>query len=188
MCTCAYVHAFAYIVIVYMCLCINVVQYVLSPVRFCLVTCLSVVSPVCLVTCLYVLSPVYLSCHLSICLVTCLSVLSPVYMSCHLSICLVTCLSVLSPVYLSCHLFICLVICPVHMCTCMMLCVCHLFGFVLKTLHFPNAGCFLGVVLVLLVYELWRLCHVIIDVLRWLKDCCTKRSKVVPSITENSSN
>jgi hypothetical protein len=70
----------------------------------------------------------------------------------------------------------------------MMLCVCHLFGFVLKTLHFPNAGCFLGVVLVLLVYELWRLCHVIIDVLRWLKDCCTKRSKVVPSITENSSN
>jgi len=162
------------------CDCVHVFVYKCGAI--CFVTCpvLSCHLSICRITCL--------SCHLSICLVTCLSVLSPVYMSCHLSICLVTCLSVLSPVYLSCHLFICLVICPVHMCTCMMLCVCHLFGFVLKTLHFPNAGCFLGVVLVLLVYELWRLCHVIIDVLRWLKDCCTKRSKVVPSITENSSN
>uniref|UniRef100_A0A7S3R1R0 Uncharacterized protein n=1 Tax=Dunaliella tertiolecta TaxID=3047 RepID=A0A7S3R1R0_DUNTE len=43
-------------------------------------------------------------------------------------------------------------------------------------------GCFFGVILLLLVYELWRLCSVLIDVVDWLKERCSMQSKVAPSV------
>ncbi|KAF5828002.1 hypothetical protein DUNSADRAFT_18376, partial [Dunaliella salina] len=42
-------------------------------------------------------------------------------------------------------------------------------------------GCFFAVILLLLVYELWRLCSVLMDIIDWLKEKCGIQVKVAPS-------
>jgi len=51
----------------------------------------------------------------------------------------------------------------------------------ISTCYVCLAGCFFGTVLLLLVYELWRLCIIIKDVFEWLKNKFGKMSKVTPS-------